>query len=117
MCYNKRVKKLTKEQIRAVRMFREAGAPIEDLSRIYSVNRVTIWRHTRDVKPAPDGHLIDVVRKATLSEWLPLLPWEGLPLPRWVARTLPVRWGQVKASLEEAEANGGAQTRTDMSEI
>jgi hypothetical protein len=107
------MKKLTKEEIQSVRMFREAGAPVEDLSRIYSVNRVTIWRHTKDIKPARDGHLIDIVRKATLSEWLPLLPWEGLPVPRWMARTLPLRWGQVKALLEDAEANGRSQRRTD----
>jgi len=116
ICYNSCMRKLSKEQVDSVRMFREAGAPIEDLSRIYSLSRVTIWRHTRDIKPAPDGHLIELVEKATLSEWLPLLPWEGLPLPRWLARSLPVRWGQVKALLEEAEANGRAQIRTNEEE-
>ncbi len=110
------MKKLTKEQICSLRLFREVGAPVEDLSRIYNLNRVTIWRYTRDIKPAPNGHLIELVKKATLSEWLPLLPWQGLPLPRWVARSLPARWGQVKALLEEVGAGAGTPVQTDQEE-
>lgn len=110
------VKKLSRQQVDFIRTSRRAGAPIEDLSRMYGLSRVTIWRYTRDIKPAPDGYLLEVVKKATLSEWLPLLPWEGLPVPRWVARSLPARWGQVKALLEDVEANGGSQTQNDQQE-
>ena len=110
------MRKLNKEQVESLRVLRKAGAPIEDLSRIFGISRVTIWRYTKDVEPAPDGHLLEVVRKATIMEWLPLLPWEGLPLPRWMARTLPVRWADLKEVTEQGDENSNLESAEPRSE-
>lgn len=91
---------LTKREIEGMRALRECGASVREIADIYGISERTVWRYVVDVVSQRDGHQIELVREV-MWQWLPQLPWEGMPLPRWLARYL-------RHEAAKAEARGDA---------
>ena len=83
------ISRFTAEEIRRMRRLREHGASLAEIADIFDSNEKTVHYHVRDVRPQRDGHEIEVMNEI-LWQWLPQLPLEdeGLPLPRWIVRSI-----------------------------
>jgi hypothetical protein len=81
----------TEEQINDMRRMRNAGASLHEIARCFRTSATTILSYTRDIKPGANGHKVEYTAADFIHDWLPALPDEGLPLPRWIATWLRER--------------------------
>lgn len=95
------MKKLTLEHVQEMREARRLGATITALADQYGVLPSTIRYHTRDVTPQGDGQKVTWVTLDELLEWLPALPWQGLPLPTWFVRSARLDWRSIRERLSQ----------------
>lgn len=103
--------KLKPQQILEIREARRQGATITALADQYDVLPSTISYHTRGIAPWEDGQKITWVSLEQLQEWLPALPWEGVPLPRWLVRAAKLDWKSIRHGL------AGVTERTDSDQM
>ena len=82
-----------------MRELRACGASAPDIAELFGVSESTVWRQVRDVEAQRDGHKIELFRE---SVWqvLPQLPWEGLPVPRWLGRYLRKEAARLQGDVE-----------------
>jgi hypothetical protein len=81
----------TEEQIDDMRRMRSAGASLHEIARCFRTSATTILSYTRGIQPSVNGHKVEYTATDFIHDWLPALPNEGLPLPRWIATWLRER--------------------------
>jgi len=74
--------------IKEMRRMREAGAPLREIAARYQTSATTILSYVRDIKPDQYGQNVEWTPADAIYDWMPALPHEGLPLPRWIATWL-----------------------------
>jgi hypothetical protein len=93
----------TEEQINDMRRMRSAGASLHDIARCFRTSATTVLSYTRDIQPSTNGHALEYTPADFIYDWLPALPHEGLPLPRWIATWLRERAEGVARNQNEDE--------------
>ena len=81
----------SEEQIQEMRQMRWAGASLREIAGYFSTSASTVLSYVRGVKPQPNGKELEYTPKDLIYDWLPALPHEGLPLPRWFATWMQER--------------------------
>lgn len=93
----------TEEQINDMRRMRNAGASLHEIARCFRTSATTILSYTRGIQPNSNGHELEYTPTDFIYDWLPALPHEGLPLPRWIATWLRERFEMSAESQNEDE--------------
>ena len=78
---------LTENEIQRMRELRSCGASVPDIADLFQVSERTTWRYVTDVVAERNGHKLELLNESIMQQ-LPQLPWEGLPVPRWLGRYL-----------------------------
>ncbi len=91
----------SEEQINDMRRMRSAGASLHEIARCFHTSATTILSYTRGIEPRENGHMVEYTAKDFIYDWLPALPSEGLPLPRWIATWLRERADMIARSQNE----------------
>ena len=73
----------TEEEILEMRRMRWAGASLREIAAYSETSATTVLSYVRGVKPQPNGQDLEYTPIAFIYDWLPALPPDGLPLPRW----------------------------------
>ena len=81
----------TEEQIEEMRRMRSAGASLREIAGYFGTSATTVLSYVRGVKPQPNGQNLEYTPVDFIYDWLPALPHEGLPLPRWFATWMQER--------------------------
>lgn len=91
----------TDEQINDMRRMRAAGASLHEIARCFRTSATTVLSYTRGIQPSTNGHALEYTPADFIYDWLPALPSEGLPLPRWIATWLRERSEMITSSQDE----------------
>jgi len=94
----------TEEQINDMRRMRTAGASLSEIARCFRTSATTVLSYTRGIQPSTNGHEVEYTGADFIYDWLPALPNEGLPLPRWIATWLRERAEMITRSQDEDDA-------------
>jgi len=95
----------TEEQVDDMRRMRNAGASLHEIARCFRTSATTVLSYTRGIKPSVNGHKVEYTATDFIHDWLPALPNEGLPLPRWIATWLRERADMITKSQKGDEAH------------
>ena len=94
---------LQEEEIEQMRLMRSAGASLREIATYFKTSATTVLSYVRGVKPQPDGQTLEYTPVDFIHDWLPALPPEGLPLPRWIATWLRERAETIARAQNEDE--------------
>jgi len=95
----------TEEQIADMQRMRSAGASLHEIARCFRTSATTVLSYTRGIQPSANGHMVEYTGADFIYDWLPALPKEGLPLPRWIATWLRERADMIATSQDGDEAH------------
>jgi hypothetical protein len=93
----------TEQQIAEMRQMRRAGATLREIARHFHTSATTVLSYVRGIQPASDGQDVEYTSRDFLYDWLPALPDEGLPLPRWLATWMRER---IEAQRRNSQSDG-----------
>ena len=96
----------TDEEIDDMRRMRRAGASLHEIARCFRTSATTILSYTRGIEPSVNGHKVEYTLTDLIYDWLPALPNEGLPLPRWIATWLRERAEMMTKSQKGDRSHG-----------
>jgi len=77
------LKPFSEEQINQMRQMRRAGASLRSIAAYFRTSATTVLSYVRGITPQPNGQDLEYTPMDFIHDWLPALPHEGLPLPRW----------------------------------
>ena len=78
----------TDEGIEEMRRMRRSGATLREIAATYRTSAATVLSYVRGIKRALNGQEVEWTSADIIYDWLPALPNEGLPLPRWISTWL-----------------------------
>ena len=90
----------SEEQINQMRQMRSAGASLREIAAYFRTSATTVLSYVRGVTPQPNGQDLEYTPMDFIYDWLPALPHEGLPLPRWFAT-----WMRQRADMKTRSQN------------
>ena len=78
----------TDEDIEEMHRMRRSGATLREIAATYRTSAATVLSYVRGIRPAITGREVEWTAADIIHDWLPALPHEGLPLPRWISTWL-----------------------------
>ena len=91
----------SEEEINQMRQMRKAGASLREIAAYFRTSATTVLSYVRGVTPQSNGQNLEYTPVDFIYDWLPALPHEGLPLPRWFATWMRERTEKKNKSQNE----------------
>ena len=93
----------TEDEIDEMRRMRWAGASLREIAASFGTSASTVLSYVRGIHPQPEGQDLEYIPLNNVYDWRPVLPDEGLPLPRWF-----VRWMQERSRIMRQFPSGSS---------